>query len=408
MHAASRTETAVLDWLAANQPAMEDLLQRLVDIDSGSADVAGVNAVATVLHAFFATHQVRAAWLPAPHGAALLEANVAEETGAAPALLMGHMDTVFPPGTAAQRPFAVSPERFRGPGVADMKAGLVMNAFVLAAFARAGAGQFPVRALFTTDEEIASPVSRPFIIQAALGAAIALNAEPGRASGNVVVERKGGIFVRIRVAGKATHSGIDFAGGANAIAELAKQLVTLEQLTDLSAGITLNVGLISGGRSINTVAPSAEASIDIRYAQPEQRLPLLASLKQTVQHTTTPGTSAELEIIGEFHPMAPTPESLALFASYQQAARELGFEVEGDATGGCSDAGFAASIGTPTLCGVGPVGGHTHTDDEYIERNSLVPRAQAAALTIMRHLALPTRRPAELPATEEFSLPDQR
>jgi glutamate carboxypeptidase len=332
-----------------------------------------------------------------------LKAGVAAASSGPHPLLMGHMDTVFPVGAVRQRPFRATRERLYGPGVADMKAGLVMNAFVLAALARFGGGSHPVRALFTTDEEVASTISRRFILSAARDASIALNAEPGRANGNVVIERKGGIFIRIRIAGKPTHSGIDFEGGASAISELARKIVALEKLTDIAEGITLNVGLVSGGQSINTVAPNAEASVDIRYARKEQRDLLIARLGDIVGSTIMAGTRADFEIIGEFQPMVPAPEALALFATYCAAASSVGFAVQGEATGGCSDAGFASSLGIPTLCGLGPVGGHAHTEDEYVERASLVPRAQALALTVLRHR--PTRAiPA---AADQTSLLDQ-
>lgn len=396
-------EKGVVEWLAAAKNAMESLLARLVGIDSPSGGDPGIEAVAGEIFVFLTGNGVDVRRLPSGSGADLLEAGVAADSGGSYPLLMGHMDTVFPTGTVTQRPFRATAERLYGPGVADMKAGLVMNAFVLAAMARCGGGSHPVRALFTTDEEVASSISRPFILRAARDASIVLNSEPGRANGNVVTERKGGIFVRLRIAGKPTHSGIDFEGGASAISELARKIVALEKLTDIAEGITLNVGLISGGQSINTVAPNANASIDIRYARKEQRDPLIARLGDIVSSTITAGTRADFEIIGEFQPMVPTLDAIALFDTYCAAASSVGFAVQGEATGGCSDAGFASSLGVPTLCGLGPVGGHAHTEDEYVERASLVPRAQALALTILRHR--PTQ--AIKAAADQTSLLDQ-
>lgn len=404
MQKAASAETEILDWLASSQPAMERLLATLIDIDSPSNDEAGVDAVGDELFAFLAEHGVEVERLSAGSGAALLQARIPGQPDRAPAVLMGHMDTVFPPGTAARRPFRADFARLYGPGVADMKSGLVMNAFILAAFARFGRGEHPILGLFTIDEEVASPRSRPFILDAARGASIVLNAEPGRKNGNVVIERKGGIFLRIHIAGKPSHSGVDFVGGASAVSELAHKIVALEKLTDIAGGITVNVGLISGGQSINTVAPNAEASLDIRYTRNEQRDRLLAQVNEIVAATTTPGTRAELEIIGEFQPMVPDEGALALFETYRDAAASIGLTIDAEATGGCSDAGFTSSLGIPTLCGVGPVGGNTHTEDEYIERSSLVSRAQALALVISRHR--PTR-PEKAAAAGKPSLQDQ-
>jgi glutamate carboxypeptidase len=393
-------EVRIVDWLATCGPAMEALLARIVDIDSPSGHVAGIDAVGAAITAFLAGEGVRVEPMPTGGGAAIIRAEVTAGEGA-PVLLMGHMDTVFPCGTAAARPFAATAERLHGPGVADMKGGLVLNAFVLAAFARFGDRN--LRGLFTIDEEVASPASRDVILDLARDAAFVLNAEPGRRNGNVVIERKGGLFLRMDITGRPAHAGVDFTSGASAIGALARKIVALEAMTDLDAGITVNVGLVSGGQSINTVAPSAGASIDIRYARASQRGPILDRVAGIVAATDVPDTRATFTLLGEFLPMMPTPDSLALLATYRAAAARLGFVADGEATGGCSDAGLTASLGVPTLCGTGPVGGKAHTEDEYVERASLVERAQAVALVVMNHR--PTR--PKTAAAEGTSLLDQ-
>ena len=223
------------------------------------------------------------------------------------------------------------------------------------------------------------------ILDHARDAAFVLNAEPGRRNGNVVIERKGGIFLRIDIVGRSAHAGVDFTSGASAIGALARKIVALEALTDLEAGITVNVGLVSGGQSINTVAPGASASVDIRYARAPQREPILDRVAAIVTADDVRDTRASFVLLGEFLPMMPTADSLALLATYRAAAARLGFTADGEATGGCSDAGLTASLGVPTLCGTGPVGGKAHTEDEYVERASVVPRAQAVALVILNH-----------------------
>ncbi len=383
--AASRAER-IAGWIAASEAGMESRLQRIVDIDSPSGHTEGIDAVGGAIADFLAGESIAVERVETG-GAAILRVDVAAGDGP-PVLLMGHMDTVFPRGTAAARPFSATGDRLYGPGVADMKSGLVINAFVLAAFARFGGRN--LRGLFTIDEEVASPESRAVILDTARDAAFVLNAEPGRRNGNVVVERKGGLFLRIDVTGRSAHAGVDFTSGASAIGALARKIVALEALTDLDAGITVNVGLVSGGQSINTVAPRASASVDIRYARENQRAPILAAVEAIVAASDVPDTRAGFRILGEFLPMMPTRESLALLDTYRAVAGRLGFGVDGEATGGCSDAGLTASLGIPTLCGVGPVGGKAHTEDEYIERSSLVTRAQAAALVALDHR--PTRQ----------------
>ena len=303
---------------------------------------------------------------------------------------MGHRDTVFPKGEVARRPFRIEGSRAYGPGVVDMKSGLVLNAFVLAAFKRFGGAPAPLAGLITSDEEIASPSSRPVIERVGRAARCVFNSEPGRPSGNVVTSRKGGVFLHFEVTGKAAHSGGNFEKGISAIGEMAHKIVALHKLTDLKRGITVNVGLVKGGQSVNTTAPLAEGQIDLRYVKPEQRPQMLAALQEIIDAPTVPGTTARLEIKGEFLPVTASPEADELFHTYQAAAADAGLRVAGEFSGGCADSGFTAGVGCPTLCGVGPVGGNAHTPEEYLEVETLVPRAQAMALAIMR-----------LPATTE-------
>jgi glutamate carboxypeptidase len=375
----------VVEWLGTQREAMLALLEEVVNIDSGSYDKHGVDAVGERFRRFFSERGIATTMHPNDGFGDCLKATVGAAGGSnKPIVLMGHRDTVFPKGEAARRPFRVEGGRAYGPGVADMKAGLVMNAFVLAAYQMFGGAPAPLVGLFTGDEEIGSPTSRALIEETARGARAVLNAEPGRPSGNVVTGRKGGVFMRFEVFGKAAHSGGNFKEGISAIGELAHKIVALHALTDLDRGTTVNVGLVAGGQSVNTTAPHAEGQIDLRYVTPQDRADAMARIEAIIGAATIPGTTARLEIKGEFRPLVQDPESRALFEAYQAASRVIGRPVEGEFTGGCADSGFTASVGCPTLCATGPVGGKGHTPDEYMEIDTLVPRAQAAALTIAR------------------------
>lgn len=378
-------EQAITEWLGGQQEAMLALLADLVNIDSGSYDKPGVDAAGARLEQFYREHGVVTRREPhdifgdAIH-ATLDEARVNER----PIVLMGHRDTVFPKGEASRRPFSIEDGRAYGPGVADMKGGLVINAFVLAAFKHVGGAPAPLAALITSDEEIGSPACRPVIERTARDARAVFNSEPGRPSGNVVTGRKGGVFMRMRIEGKPAHSGGNFEAGISAIGELAHKIVALHGLTDLGRGITLNVGLVRGGEAVNMVAPWAEGEIDLRYVKPVDRAMIMASIQRIIETSTVPGTTATLEIRGEFLPLNATPHSEALLALYQEAAKDAGLKVEGEFSGGCADSGFTAAVGCPTICAVGPVGGKAHTPEEYLEVGSLVPRAQALALAVLR------------------------
>lgn len=380
------SDMQITEWLASQKQAMIDLLADLVNIDSGSYDKAGVDAVGARIERHFAEHGISSWREPnATYGDAI-HAQVAKPgSNEKPILLMGHRDTVFSKGEAGRRPFTIKDGRAYGPGVADMKAGLVMNVFVAAAFQKFGGSPHPVKVLITSDEEIASPSSRPVIEREGRAARAVFNSEPGRPTGNVVTSRKGGIFMHFAITGKAAHSGANFAAGVSAIGELAHKIVQIHALTDLTRGITLNVGLVSGGQSVNTTAPYAEGQIDLRYVEPADRDRVMAAIEQIIATPSVPGTSATLTIKGEFLPAVQSAGSKALFEGYQAAAREVGLAtLQGEFSGGCADSGFTAAVGTPTICGVGPVGGLAHTPEEYLELDSIVPRAQAVALAILK------------------------
>ena len=382
----SKKETAVLDWLAGQRDAMISLVAAFVNIDSGSYDKAGVDAVGAQLRGFLTSHDIGFEVLTNEHFGDAIRAGVGNGagTGNAPILLMGHRDTVFGQGEAVRRPFRIADGTASGPGCADMKAGLAINAFVIAALKRFAAAPAPVTALFTADEEIGSPSSKELIMKEARAARAVFNSEPGRPGGGVVTGRKGGIFMRLDVAGKAAHAGNNYADGISAIEELAQKIIRLHAVTDLPNGISCNVGTIGGGQTVNTIAPSASAEVDLRFIRPADRTTAMAKIEAIVAESFVPGTRAKLEITGEFDPMVASEASQRLYDHYAACAAALGQTVEPMFAGGCSDAGFASSAGAPTICAVGPIGGRAHSPEEYLEVDSILPRAQALALAIMR------------------------
>ena len=381
----STQEKQVLDALEQSGSSMRELLRELVNIDSGSYDKAGVDAVQAVLRKHLAEHGVSfQVYANETYGgctrAVVKAANGSEDR---PVMLMGHCDTVFPKGTVTQRPFRVEGHLAYGPGVADMKGGLVINTFVLETFARLGA-PIPVVGLYTADEEIASPSSRRVIEAAARGVRAVLNGEPGRPTGNVVTGRKGALFLDIEVTGKPAHSGVNHRDGVSAIEALSRKVIRLHALTDYQTGTTVNVGTIAGGSSVNTVAERAGASVDVRFMTLDSMAATRAKVVEIVEHVELEGSKSRVVSEGSFLPLTQSAASKGLFDLYARSAEDLGFKVEGEFTGGSADSGLTAAAGIPTLCATGPVGGKPHTPDEYLDLRSLVPRAQAIALTIMR------------------------
>src|SRR5947208_8468443 len=242
MTSGGRGEKVGVEWLDGQKGAMLELLEDIVNIDGGSYDKAGVDAVGVRLRGFLEEQGIACETIANENFGDALRATVGGPSNSV-IMLMGHRDTVFPKGEPTRRRFRIENGRAYGPGVADMKAGLVMNAFVLAAFQKFGGAPAPLVALFTSDEEIGSPSSRPVIEAEARRARAVFNSEPGRPSGAVVTGRKGGVFMKCEVKGRAAHSGGNFEQGISAIEELARKIVALHALTEIPKGITVNVGL---------------------------------------------------------------------------------------------------------------------------------------------------------------------
>src|SRR6187549_2284512 len=360
-------EKAVVEWLGGQRGAMLSLLEDIVNIDGGSYDKVGVDAVGVRLRKFLEEQGIACETIANEKFGDALLATVGGPSNSA-IMLMGHRDTVFPKGEPTRRPLKIDSGKAYGPGVADMKAGLVMNAFVLAAFQKFGG----------------APACRPIIEAEARRARAVFNSEPGRPTGNIVSGRKGGVFMKMEVTGKAAHSGGNYAEGISAIEELARKITELHAITDLTKGTTVNVGLVSGGQTVNTVAPWAKCEIDLRYVMPSDREDAMARITRIVETANVPGTRATLEIAGEFKPLVEGQENKRLFDHYAACASDLSLKVEGEFTGGCADSGFTSGVGTPTICAVGPVGGKAHTPEEFLMVDSLVPRAQTLALAVAR------------------------
>jgi glutamate carboxypeptidase len=293
-----------------------------------------------------------------------------------PALVLGHFDTVWPLGTLEKMPFRVEGGRAYGPGSYDMKAGLAIFLRCMERSLCVSAPR-PIWALFTSDEEIGSPTSRGLIESVARHCAYVLVLEPPLADGSLKTARKGVGRFRLAVEGKAAHAGVAPQDGRSAIVELAHQVLRVQNLQDVEAGTTLNVGVIQGGTTTNVVPAEASADIDVRattLAEADRVARALRSLEPA-----TPDT--RLAVSGGFNrpPMERSPAIAALFAQAARIARSIGQELTEGSTGGGSDGNFTAALGVPTLDGLGVRGGGAHADDEHILIDSLPERAALLA-----------------------------
>jgi glutamate carboxypeptidase len=364
----------LLEQSRARTGEMAALLRELVEIESPSTDAAGVLALARRLAPELEAIGLRVELLPVPNAGPVLRARSA--AAGRPIMLLGHLDTVWPKGTLAARPARVEGDRLHGPGCYDMKAGLVVVAFALRALAERGPLP-PVCVFFTPLEEVGCEPYRKTMEDEMRASAAVLDFEPAWPGGAVKTGRKGsGSFV-LRARGRAAHAGADFTRGANAILELARQVVAVSGLTDLARGVTVNVGVVRGGIRPNVVPDLAEAEIDLRYLRVEDGRRCEAALRAL--KPAVPGVTLALAGGRGYPPLERGPHVLRVYETARRVAQELGFPLEEVTTGGASEASFASALGVPTLDGLGADGDGAHAEDEHVLIPSLPERAALAA-----------------------------
>lgn len=358
-------------------------LRRWVEVNSFTANVEGVNRVGALLEEDFAPLGMvfeRAAGDGV--GDHLIWRTPAWGPGGV--VLVGHHDTVFPPG--AFEVFEESGDRVRGPGVLDMKGGLLVVRTAMAALAEAGAlERMRIAVISVGDEEIGSPTSRPIIEELARGARAGLVFEAGRVDDSVVTRRKGTGGLTVTARGVAAHAGNAHADGVNAIWALARLIDRMQRLTDYDRGVTLNVGTITGGEAKNTVPAQAECRADIRFLRAPDGLALVAAVDRAAREIAA-DSGATLTITGGVSrlPLERSEASAALAALYAERAQRHGLGGgECPLVGGGSDANTISAIGVPAIDGLGPRGRGFHTPNEYIEPATLVPRAKALVETLL-------------------------
>jgi glutamate carboxypeptidase len=388
------------------RPAFLRDLERLVNVDCGSYTKAGVDEVGTWTAARLASLGAR---VSRHRNTELGDTVVATFDGAPPdtrpgggeagpsVLLIGHLDTVFEPGTVAERPFVIRGERACGPGVSDMKAGLLAGLYALAALREVAAEErqgplpdtsswLPVQRLVfvaNPDEEIGSPVSSPIIRDLAESADVALVLECARANGDIVSARKGMLDVRLTIHGRAAHAGVEPEKGRSAILEAAHKIVALHALNGRWPDVTVNAGVVRGGTRPNIVAPEAQVVLDVRAAERASLEAAEAAIAVIAATASVPDVTATVELTARHWPMEKLPASERLVSHAVTLAAGLGFELRDAATGGASDANTTAGMGVPTLDGLGPVGGLDHAPGEYVEIGSIVPRTTLLAALLM-------------------------
>jgi len=367
-----------------------EALREMVNVDCGSYTPEGVNRIADLCQSRFEA----GGWTVERHRHEPAEGEPQlgdlvigrlEGSGGPRVLLVGHTDTVFDPGTAAERPFRIEGDRALGPGVSDMKGGLLTGFFALEALQAAGIDGFgSVTYICNPDEEIGSPWSRSFIQAAAGEADVALVLEGARENGDIVSSRKGVSDYRIEVTGRAAHAGVEPERGRSAILEAALKTVALQSLNGRWPEVTVNVGVVHGGTRTNVVAERCTLEVDVRSPQEESLQAVEAEVERIADEHTVPDVSVQVTGGAWHRPMEKSEGAARLAEVAIAVAGELGFELLDTATGGASDANTTAAAGVPTLDGLGPIGGDDHGPKEWIDLRSVVPRVALLAGLISR------------------------
>ncbi|MGW8888115.1 M20/M25/M40 family metallo-hydrolase [Streptomyces sp. NPDC055749] len=369
-------------------------LAALVAIDSGSHNPAGVDRVADwtagrLTSLGFAVERVT----PDPvdgvrTGDVVIgrrRGRLAAMDGGRRILLAAHMDTVFPDGTAAKRPFRVLGPLAHGPGVSDDKGGLLAGLAALEILAEAGMEDYEeIVFLATPDEEIGSPASRPVTERTVRGAHFGLALECARENGDLVIARKGVADFLVTVTGRAAHSGIEPERGANAALSAAHLVIALQALNGRWDDVTVNVGVVRAGTLTNIVCPEAELRVEVRSVTTDGIVRARAAIERAAAQPAVAGTTVTVEQLDLCPPMEDTSASHRMMAHARSLAEELGMSLGAATTGGVGDANIIAGAGVPVLDGLGPVGGADHSPGEWLDTTTVPSRVALLAALVAR------------------------
>ncbi|HHQ4892777.1 TPA: M20 family metallopeptidase [Aeromonas veronii] len=360
-------------------------LAPLINLDCGSLHQPGIAAVADLMAA---KYEAMGGWQikRVDCGAAGVGLEIRNQPDAAQidVMLIGHMDTVFPLGTAAARPMSIDGERAYGPGVSDMKSGLLNIVYALRELPREVRDRLSICVCMNPDEEIGSLHSSDWLATVAKQAKQVLVAEAARADGSLVKARKGMARYRIDFTGKAAHAGNEPQKGRSAITELGHWILAINALTNFDSGTTLNIGIVEGGNGANIVPAHASAVVDVRFWDNQEYHQIDDHLLTLADRPHLDGVTIQLTREAHKPAMVPSEGTQALMQLVEECGAELGLPISWQEVGGGSDANLTAALGIPTLDGLGPIGAGFHSDEEYLDLVSIAPRIELLVKVLTR------------------------
>lgn len=352
-----------------------DELRPLINVDCGTLTLDGIASVAEILEQ---KYQEMGGWnikrVDCTVAGMGLEIRNKPECEHIDVMLIGHMDTVFPIGTAAIRPLSFDETRAYGPGVSDMKSGLLNIIYALRELDKTVLDKMSICVCMNPDEEIGSLYSEGWLKSVAINARCVLVAEAARADGSLVKSRKGMARYKLSFHGKAAHAGNDPENGRSAITEMAHWIMAINALTNFESGSTLNVGVVNGGDGSNIVPAYAEAVVDVRFWDNDEYENIDRKIRKLTDTPFVEGVSVKLDREAYKPSMTPNEKTHALMSLIEETGQELDINITWQEVGGGSDANLTSLLGVPTLDGLGPVGAGFHSENEYLELASIAPR----------------------------------
>ncbi|WP_434359613.1 M20 family metallopeptidase [Parasalinivibrio latis] len=350
-------------------------LRPLIDVDCGTLTVEGIETVAGLMAA---KYEEMGGWnvkrIDCGKAGTGLEVRNKPESDVIDVMIIGHMDTVFPVGTVAKRPMTHDENRAYGPGVSDMKSGLLNVVYTMRNLNQSVLDKLSICICMNPDEEIGSLNSEAWLKSVAKSARHVLVAEAARADGSLVKARKGMARYKMTYHGKAAHAGNDPQNGRSAITEMANWILAINEMTNFESGTTLNVGVVKGGDGANIVPDHAEAVVDVRFWDNNEYADVDTKIRALAEKPFVDGVNVTLDREAHKPAMVPSEKTEALMAMVEDCGKEIGIDITWQAVGGGSDANLTAVLGIPTLDGFGPAGAGFHSADEYLELNTIEPR----------------------------------
>jgi glutamate carboxypeptidase len=383
--AAAAPDAKLLAQAEARKGPALALLEKLVNIDSGTFSAKGLDEVGAIAAGELQRLGFAVETFPATPALSKNVVATLDGKGRGRILLVAHMDTVFGDGTAKAHPFRSDGKRAYGPGIMDDKGGIVIGIEALRVLRDAGFNDFKrVTVLLNTNEETGSHGSRTLIERLSKAHDIVFNLEPGRPADGLVVSRKGSGDIELAVRGKSSHAGVAPKQGVNAALEASHQVVQLSKLGDDAKGTTVSWTVIKGGERSNVIPDQATAQADVRVVQPEEFDRVEKDMRRIAASQLVPEAKVDIALKRSFPPMPPSPVTDAVARAASTIYAELGRKLTLESSGGAADSSIVFAAGVPTIDGLGIVGGGIHTADEYAEVDSIAPRIYLLARLIQQ------------------------